>query len=147
MAAIRRFSSQLIRDKSYVSSAHPKSHINLIANAVPQDESDSEKNYRKLFEENQLWNHNYWQDNNTRFLKEKAEFIEKQRLQQGDDSIAFSQEDLIPFYKEFLDKNYNKHIEYNREWYRRQFKLLIPAFQAYLASKKRSLKRFFPSSR
>lgn len=69
ITTLRRLPNQLLRDKSYVSSAHPKSHINLIKHAIPDCESDAEKRYRKLYEDNQLWNHCYWEENNTRFLK------------------------------------------------------------------------------
>lgn len=71
---IRFNSTDLERVKSYVSSAHPTSHIYLVKHAIPEDESPAEKRYRMMREEYQLWNHFYWEENNKQF-QEVSSFI------------------------------------------------------------------------
>lgn len=137
---LRSNSSDLERLKSYVSSAHPTSHIYLVKHAIPEDESPAEKRYRMMREEYQLWNHFYWEENNKQFQEEKAQYIIKQRLKKQNDSYGSSHEDLAPFYRDFLDRNYEKHITYNKQWYQKQFKLLLPALAAFLACKRRQIK-------
>ncbi|KAG8514454.1 LOW QUALITY PROTEIN: Apoptogenic protein 1, mitochondrial [Galemys pyrenaicus] len=35
--------------------------------------------------------------------------------------VALSAEEMADFYKEFLSRNFQKHVHYNRDWYRRNF--------------------------
>ncbi|KAK7805886.1 hypothetical protein U0070_009100 [Myodes glareolus] len=34
---------------------------------------------------------------------------------------ALDAEEMADFYKEFLSKNFQKHMRYNRDWYKRNF--------------------------
>lgn len=62
------------------------------------------------------------------FRKEKEEFIYS-RLQakglglrtESGQRATLDAEEMADFYKEFLSKNFQKHMCYNRDWYKRNF--------------------------
>lgn len=62
------------------------------------------------------------------FRKEKEEFIHSRLKAKGlglraesGQKVTLSAEEMADFYKEFLSKNFQKHMYYNRDWYRRNF--------------------------
>ncbi|KAM9294299.1 cytochrome c oxidase assembly factor 8 [Gastrophryne carolinensis] len=95
---------------------------------VPADESRLEKKLRELRQETQEWNQRFWANQNLTFLKEKEEFIvvklKSLGLELKDEQgrkRTLDAEVMADFYKEFLSKNFEKHLRYNREWYQRNF--------------------------
>lgn len=58
---------ELDDQKSYISTPHGKSMIRFFKMKKPDDETDSEREYRLKYEQVQLWNHNYWLKNNEEF--------------------------------------------------------------------------------
>uniref|UniRef100_K7FKY0 Cytochrome c oxidase assembly factor 8 n=2 Tax=Pelodiscus sinensis TaxID=13735 RepID=K7FKY0_PELSI len=62
------------------------------------------------------------------FRKGKEEFISSRLKAKGLDMIdrtgqkvTLNAEEMADFYKDFLSKNFKKHMCYNREWYKRNF--------------------------
>ncbi|XP_043836611.1 translation initiation factor IF-2 [Dromiciops gliroides] len=99
---------------------------------VPENESPLEQQLRKLRHETQEWNQQYWANQNQAFSKEKEEFIHSRLKARGlglkdetGKNITLNAEEMADFYKEFLSKNFQKHMCYNRDWYKRNFTITL----------------------
>ncbi|XP_069853593.1 cytochrome c oxidase assembly factor 8 [Dipodomys merriami] len=95
---------------------------------VPENESPVEQKLRELRQETQEWNQQFWANQNLTFSKEKEEFIRSRLKTKGPglktdagQKAALTADEMADFYKEFLSKNFRKHMYYNRDWYRRNF--------------------------
>ncbi|XP_019807365.1 cytochrome c oxidase assembly factor 8 isoform X2 [Tursiops truncatus] len=95
---------------------------------IPENESPLEQKLRELRQETQEWNQQFWANQNLTFLKEKEKFIDSRLKAKGLELTAESgkkatlnAEEMADFYKEFLSKNFQKHMYYNRDWYKRNF--------------------------
>ncbi|XP_032963290.1 cytochrome c oxidase assembly factor 8 isoform X1 [Rhinolophus ferrumequinum] len=95
---------------------------------IPEDESPSEQKLRELRQETQEWNQQFWANQNLTFRKEKEEFIHSRLQAKGlgltaetGQKATLNAEEMADFYKEFLSKNFQKHMHYNRDWYKRNF--------------------------
>lgn len=115
---------------------------------VPEDESDLERQYREQRQALLDWHHLFWTEHNKSFFTKKEEFVqkklaEKQAEGKSETSQSVTPEELSVFYKKFLDENYKTHIQYNKEWYKKNIKLLWPALKAniYRLLNKRTGKR------
>lgn len=93
---------------------------------VPENESPLERKLRRLRQETQDWNQQFWTNQNRAFQKEKEEFIRSRLKAKGlamsaesGDRVSLSAEEMADFYKAFLSRNFEKHVLYNRDWYRR----------------------------
>lgn len=79
-------------------------------------------------------------------MKAKEEFItkltEERKKNPKDQDNSISPDDFSVFYKEFLDANRPRHLEYNQEWHKKNFRLLWPGIKAYFSR----LKKHWPSS-
>ncbi|KAI7861867.1 hypothetical protein BDF14DRAFT_1737563 [Spinellus fusiger] len=62
------------------------------------------------------------------FTNAKADY-ERQLIEKGAPVTA---EALSVFYKDFLDKSYQRQMEYNREWWKINVGLLYPGMKAAL---------------
>ncbi|XP_051834264.1 cytochrome c oxidase assembly factor 8 isoform X5 [Antechinus flavipes] len=99
---------------------------------IPENESPLEQQLRKLRQETQEWNQQYWANQNLTFNKEKEAFIHSRLKARGlglkDETgkkITLNAEEMADFYKEFLSKNFQKHMYYNRDWYKRNFTITL----------------------
>ncbi|XP_039111756.1 cytochrome c oxidase assembly factor 8 [Hyaena hyaena] len=108
----------------------PDKHSNLrpVHFYVPENESPLEQKLRKLRQETQEWNQQFWANQNLTFCREKEEFIHSRLKAKGlelrtrsGQKATLDAEEMADFYKEFLSKNFQKHMYYNRDWYRRNF--------------------------
>ncbi|KAM5273695.1 cytochrome c oxidase assembly factor 8 [Ctenodactylus gundi] len=108
----------------------PDKHSNLrpVHFYIPENESPLEQKLRKLRQETQEWNQQFWANQNLTFNKEKEEFIHSRLkakgLRRGSETgqkATLNAEEMADFYKEFLSKNFQKHMYYNRDWYKRNF--------------------------
>lgn len=121
------------------------SNLRPIKYFVPADESPSERKLRELRQETEDWNQKFWAHQNLTFLKEKEEFIISkfhslglgQRDEEGR-KRTLDAEVMSGFYKDFLSKNFAKHAQYNREWYKRNFTITFLMGQVTL---RRALKK------
>ncbi|XP_060244220.1 cytochrome c oxidase assembly factor 8 isoform X3 [Meriones unguiculatus] len=91
---------------------------------VPEDESPLEQRLRELRQETQEWNQQFWANQNLSFNKEKEEFIYSRLQAKGSglrtksgQRATLDAEEMADFYKEFLSKNFQKHMCYNRWFY------------------------------
>nr|XP_025037379.1 apoptogenic protein 1, mitochondrial [Pelodiscus sinensis] len=108
----------------------PDRHSNLrpIIFHIPKNESPLERKLREFRQETQIWNQLFWASQNMSFRKGKEEFISSRLKAKGLDMIdrtgqkvTLNAEEMADFYKDFLSKNFKKHMCYNREWYKRNF--------------------------
>ncbi|KAM3918577.1 cytochrome c oxidase assembly factor 8 [Leptodactylus fuscus] len=121
------------------------SNLRPIKYFVPADESPLEKKLRELRQETQDWNQRFWAVQNVTFIKEKEEFIISklnalglgQRDEEGR-KRTLDAEVMADFYKAFLSKNFVRHAQYNREWYKRNFMITFLMGQVTL---QRTLKK------
>ncbi|XP_033893487.2 cytochrome c oxidase assembly factor 8-like [Acipenser ruthenus] len=104
------------------------SNLRPIKYHIPEYESPLESRLRKLRQETEDWNHQFWTNQNISFSKEKEGFIysclKEKGLELRDEDgrkRTLSADEMAEFYKEFLNKNYQKHSVYNKEWYMRNF--------------------------
>uniref|UniRef100_A0A8C3TUC7 Cytochrome c oxidase assembly factor 8 n=1 Tax=Catharus ustulatus TaxID=91951 RepID=A0A8C3TUC7_CATUS len=101
----------------------PDKHSNLrpIIFYVPPDESALERRLREARQEAQASNQRFWARHNRAFRQEKEEFIYSRLKAKGlelrDESgqkATLNAEEMADFYKDFLSKNFKKHLQYNR---------------------------------
>ncbi|XP_013199447.1 COA8 family protein CG14806, mitochondrial [Amyelois transitella] len=99
----------------------PVSNLRKVIFKQPQDETALEKRYREMRSEVQDWNQEFWTRHNSRFFQEREEYLKK-NLPEGKQNLTA--DEMSVFYKSFLDKNWKTHIAYNKEWYKKNVKLL-----------------------
>ncbi|XP_070105245.1 cytochrome c oxidase assembly factor 8 isoform X2 [Equus przewalskii] len=90
---------------------------------IPENESPLEQKLRELRQETQEWNQQFWANQNLTFRKEKEEFIHSRLKAKGlglraesGQKATLNAEEMADFYKEFLSKNFQKHMYYNSTW-------------------------------
>ncbi|NXG55652.1 APOP1 protein, partial [Hemiprocne comata] len=108
----------------------PDKHSNLrpVIFYVPPEESPLERRLREARQEAQACNQRFWALHNRAFHQEKEEFIysrlKAKGLEMRDETgkkATLNAEEMADFYKDFLSKNFRKHMQYNRDWYKRNF--------------------------
>ncbi|XP_037098330.1 cytochrome c oxidase assembly factor 8 [Syngnathus acus] len=110
----------------------PLSNLRPIVFRVAPDESALERLLRSMRQDTEDWNHRFWAEQNLTFGKEKDAFVVSQlkakglteRDQQGR-RRTLTGEEMSIFYKDFLDKNRQRHVNYNKEWYRRNLSITL----------------------
>ena len=118
---------------------------------VPVDEAKCERDYRRLREEVYEFNHQYWTEQNLKFIDAKKKYLDKKRVEQlylkmngaedADDEASPNTDpeantrQMNEFYKQFLNENYINHYEYNKKWFNYNFAMIIPAIRVYLYRK------------
>ncbi|XP_018573173.1 apoptogenic protein 1, mitochondrial [Anoplophora glabripennis] len=91
------------------------------------NETPLQKKLREMQNTTQEWNQHFWSDHNTKFIKERQKYIDL-RLKKGSEN-QLTAEEMSEFYKKFLDENWQTHVKYNFEWYKKNFTLLLFALQ------------------
>lgn len=113
---------------------------------IPDDESPLERRLRQLRQETQEWNQRFWAHQNLTFQREKEEFVRSRLKARGPGTqsghrASLSAEEMADFYKDFLRRNFRRHVLYNRDWYRRN--LAITFFMGRVALQ-RAWRRLLP---
>ncbi|XP_047736874.1 cytochrome c oxidase assembly factor 8-like isoform X2 [Hyalella azteca] len=132
-------------DRDYVGPPHPVSKLRPVLYCTAKQETPLQAAHRTSLLETQSWNQNYWLQHNTAFEKEKQAFITKKLSEKysiasrhgNEDQLTLTSEEMAEFYKQFLDQNFDQHMQYNREWYKRNFKHIIMAAKVWIESKRR----------
>ncbi|KAL1933759.1 hypothetical protein VTP01DRAFT_7849 [Rhizomucor pusillus] len=108
----------------------PISNLRPVRYYIPPDETEAEKEWRLMQQRVDEFNQDFWTRNNSMFLQAKAEY-EEQLKQRGK---QVTPEALSIFYKDFLDAAYERHMEYNRQWWKLNIGMLYPGFKATMRS-------------
>ncbi|CAG5131405.1 unnamed protein product [Candidula unifasciata] len=118
------------------------SNIRPIQFYVPPDETHTEKDFRLQRQEVLEWNKQFWTDHNSRFFQEKEEYVQAHQAKDSEGNIQkLSPEEMSVFYKTFLNKNWHSHLNYNKEWYKKNVSLLWPAFKVLIIRLTRKMKK------
>ncbi|NXX83876.1 APOP1 protein, partial [Urocolius indicus] len=108
----------------------PDKHSNLrpVIFHAPAEESALERRLREARQEAQARDQRFWAGHNRAFAQEKEEFVysrlKAKGLEMRDETgqkATLNAEEMADFYKDFLRKNFRKHMQYNRDWYKRNF--------------------------
>lgn len=81
------------------------------------------------------YNHQYWTEQNLRFVEAKRAFVEAHKRHQrikNEEIKEPTTAEYNEFYKRFLNENYYNHYDYNQKWLRYNFALLWPACKVFL---------------
>ncbi|XP_046412697.1 COA8 family protein CG14806, mitochondrial isoform X1 [Neodiprion virginianus] len=100
----------------------PVSNLRPIIFAKPDKETELERCYRRARESAQAWNQEFWTKHNASFILERKQFQEN-RKQAGIPTLTA--DEMSVFYKKFLDKNWQTHLNYNISWYKKNITILI----------------------
>lgn len=111
-------------------------YVNIIQRS---DETFEEKHYRIRYQSLQDWNNKYWAENNELFNREKEKYIKERFGAEMSKEEALSHDQLAPFYRDFLERNRRKHVNYNRIWYKNHLALLSSSINAKLSRLKADL--------
>ncbi|KAL2098639.1 hypothetical protein ACEWY4_005119 [Coilia grayii] len=127
-----RFSPSSSSKNDWIGPPDRLSNLRPIIYHIPENETPLERRLRHLRQETEDWNHQFWTNQNITFSKEKEEYIVAQLKAKGlterDENgkkRSLSTEEMAVFYKDFLDKNYKRHANYNKEWYQRNFTITM----------------------
>ncbi|KAL0075167.1 hypothetical protein J3Q64DRAFT_1824565 [Phycomyces blakesleeanus] len=108
----------------------PVSNLRPVKYYIPQNESEQDKEWRLIQQSADEFNQNFWTTNNAMFVHAKAEY-ESQLNARGKEVTP---EELSIFYKDFLNKAYQRQMEYNRQWWKINIGLIYPGFKAAIRS-------------
>ncbi|XP_021257721.1 apoptogenic protein 1, mitochondrial isoform X2 [Numida meleagris] len=107
--------------RDWIGPPDKRSNLRPVIFHVPSHESPLERRLRELREETQAWNQRFWARQNTAFQREKEEFIYSRLKAKGLETrdktgqkVTLNAEEMADFYKDFLRKNFRKHMHYNR---------------------------------
>ncbi|PSN37769.1 hypothetical protein C0J52_13189 [Blattella germanica] len=116
----------------------PVSNLRPIIFHIPKNELPIETKFRNEREKIQKWNEEFWTKHNLRFIKERKQYIKDIA---GPNERTLTADEMSVFYKTFLDKNWNVHLKYNMEWYRRNVGLAVLALRVKLIKFKNDLSK------
>lgn len=112
---------------------NPVSNLRPVKFAVRENETKLDKLLRQKQEELNSWNEDFWKKHNERYLKEKDKFVsDVLKKRNSSDQQSVSADELSVFYKDFLDKNWKNHFNYNINWYRQHFYVTFLEFKVKL---------------
>ncbi|KAJ1920187.1 Apoptogenic protein 1, mitochondrial [Tieghemiomyces parasiticus] len=100
----------------------------------PADETTAERAYRELREAAQVFHHEFWGAENARFERERLCFINDAALRMltVPEQAVSPTVDLAPFYRDYLNASYQRHLDYNRTWWRMNLRILTLGARAFL---------------
>lgn len=104
-----------------VGPSDPVSNLRPIKYHIPKNESLVERKLRLKRIEVAKWNHEFWTNHNLRFIKEREDY--KIGLAEKGISTATADQ-MSEFYKDFLDRNWKTHLNYNFEWYKKNISIV-----------------------
>ncbi|XP_062378558.1 cytochrome c oxidase assembly factor 8 isoform X1 [Sardina pilchardus] len=126
------FSPSSSSKHDWIGPADRLSNLRPIIYHIPENETPLERRLRHLRQETEDWNHQFWANQNITFNKQKDDYVLTQLQAKGQTERdekgkprTLSSEEMAVFYKHFLDKNFKRHADYNREWYKRNFTITL----------------------
>ncbi|KAJ2151564.1 hypothetical protein J3F82_003259 [Coemansia sp. RSA 637] len=127
----------LLPGQFLVGAPHPVSNIRPIAFYIASDETPSERTYRLMREEAASTDHLFWADNNTRFERGRIEF-ERTRI---DRTGSCTLDDLSVYFQEYQNESYERHVEYNKYVWKRNWRMVWPGIRAWVDEVRRRGRR------
>ncbi|KAG2184500.1 hypothetical protein INT43_000409 [Umbelopsis isabellina] len=116
----------------------PVSNLRPVRYFIPLDESPEDKEWRLHRQRVDDFNESFWSANNALFINAQADFEDQSRIfysigspppvrARGEKVTA---EALSVFYKDFLDKAYERQMAYNKQWWKENIGMLYPGAKA-----------------
>ena len=105
--------------------------------AVPAEETELQRRLRELRQETQNFNQEWWTKHNTEFKDGREEFIKdilSTKYASEPDKTTLSADEMSTFYRDFMNKNWSSHLEYNKEWQRRNWNIIWLMFRVKVES-------------
>ncbi|CAH1962298.1 unnamed protein product [Acanthoscelides obtectus] len=127
-------------DVDLIGAPDPVSNLRPILRKIHLHETPLQQKLREMQDATQSWNQGFWAKHNTKFMKEKQEFINSHQIP-SEEKKHLTADEMSEFYKRFLDDTWETHLKYNIEWYRRNFTLL---FLALCVSLERNYSAYLP---
>ncbi|CAL1527130.1 unnamed protein product [Lymnaea stagnalis] len=117
------------------------SNIRPVQFYVPPNETTAEKMFRLRRAEVLEWNQSFWAHHNSKFFKEKDQYIQSHQSKDVDGKPSLSPEELSVFYRSFLNENRVAHLNYNKEWYKKNISMLWPALKVAVIRLRRKFRK------
>uniref|UniRef100_A0A8D0KRG5 Cytochrome c oxidase assembly factor 8 n=1 Tax=Strix occidentalis caurina TaxID=311401 RepID=A0A8D0KRG5_STROC len=137
MAAGLGFSPPAHSHKDWIGPPDKHSNLRPVIFYVSPEESPLERRLREARQEAQACDQRFWARHNRAFRQVSPEgriilTLLCQNLFSGQ-KATLNAEEMADFYKDFLSKNFRKHMQYNRDWYKRNFTITYLMGQVALA--------------
>ncbi|XP_033120990.1 COA8 family protein CBG23705, mitochondrial-like [Anneissia japonica] len=136
------------RKNDWIGPINKLSNIRFIDYKRLENESDVERAYREMKEENLKWNHSFWEEQNKLFVKAKEQFTTQMLKLNGMDVVnedgtknVLTADEMAQFYQLFLEDHKERMASYNKDWYRRNMATIWPGFRVFLHSVRRKVFR------
>jgi len=111
----------------HVGPPHPVSNLRPVRFARPTNETGLAVRLRKLRQDTQQFNQEFWVEHNTSFSEGRRAYISrvmKEKYPGQTDKQTLTAEEMSGFYREFLNSNWKDHVKYNIEWQKRNWKII-----------------------
>ena len=113
------------------------SNLRPVKFAVGSEETELQEKLRTLRQQTQKFNHEWWTKHNTDFKVGREEFIKdilKTKYPNEQDKTTLSADEMSIFYRDFMNKHWKSHLDYNKEWQRRNWTIIWLMFKVKLQS-------------
>ena len=113
----------------------PISNLRPIKITPSKNETPTQQKLRELRIEAQEFNQKFWLEHNREFTQGRAEYVKKvlqEKYPHEKGKTTINANEMSVFYKKFLDDHWNSHLDYNRQWQRRNFHILFLALKVKL---------------
>jgi len=106
----------------------PASNLRPVKFAVREGESPLEARLRTLRQETQKLNQDWWTQHNREFKQGRENFIKnilETKYPNEPDKSTLSADEMSQFYREFMNQQWKSHVEYNKEWQKRNWSIIF----------------------
>ncbi|KAJ1720692.1 hypothetical protein LPJ53_004707 [Coemansia erecta] len=117
----------LLPGQLLIGAPHAVSNIRPLRLSIPFDETPAERTYREQRQAAAHQDHVFWLANNTQFEQGKQAFEQQVRTQRGECTL----DDLSVYYRRYQEESFERHVEYNRQVWRRNLAMVWPGVRAW----------------
>jgi len=120
---------------SLIGPPDPISNLRPIKITPSKNETPTQQKLRELRIEAQEFNQKFWLEHNREFTQGRAEYVKKvlqEKYPHEKGKTTINANEMSVFYKKFLDDHWNSHLDYNKQWQRRNFHILFLALKVKL---------------
>ena len=113
----------------------PISNLRPIKITPSKNETPTQQKLRELRIEAQEFNQKFWLKHNREFTQGRAEYVKKvlqEKYPHEKGKTTINANEMSVFYKKFLDDHWTSHLDYNKQWQRRNFHILFLALKVKL---------------
>ena len=103
------------------------SNLRPVKFAIRDNETELEVRLRELRQETQKFNQDWWTKHNKDFKDGREDFIKhilETKYPDEPDKTTLSADEMSIFYREFMNKQWASHLQYNKDWQRRNWSII-----------------------